>query len=223
MVLETARLGAADADGAPDAGASQRAAAMTGNGVGIASAGKVFDAGGMTPTGSAWDVAIQGDGFLRVTLADGSTAYARGGTLKVSAEGLLTTASGFALQPPISIPANASALAIAADGTVTASIAGQSKPAQLGQIQLTRFPDPTQLQAQGDNLYAASDAAGTPVQGNAGADGLGSLQQGYLEGSNVKMVDEMVNLVVAQRAYEASSKIVQASDEMLQMVNNLRR
>ena len=222
MVLESARIGTSDAGQVQDPGSAARAP-MIGNGVGIASSSKAFDTGGLTQTGSAWDVAIQGDGFFRVTLADGSTAYTRGGTLKVNAEGQLTTQAGLALQPALSVPANVSALSIGADGTVTATIAGQSKPAQLGQLQLVRFANPTELQAQGDNLYVASDAAGTPTQGNPGSDGLGSLQQGALEGSNVQMVDEMVNLVVAQRAYEASSKIIQASDEMMQMVNNLRR
>ena len=222
MVLESARTGASGADGTSGTG-SAAAASMTGNGVGIASASKIFDAGGLSQTGSAWDVAIQGDGFFRVTLADGSTAYTRGGTLKVNAEGLLTTESGLALQPAISVPANVGSVAIAADGTITATVAGQSKATQLGQLQLTRFANPAALSAQGDNLYLATDAAGTPTQGNPGSDSLGSLQQGYVEGSNVKMVDEMVNLIIAQRAYEASSKIVQASDEMMQMVNNLRR
>jgi flagellar basal-body rod protein FlgG len=222
MVLESARVGTPGADGAAGAG-SAAGAAMTGNGVGIASSSKIFDAGGATQTGSAWDVAIQGDGFFRVSLADGSTAYTRGGALKVNTEGLLTTESGLALQPAISLPANAASITVSSDGTVSAIVAGQAKATQLGQLQLTRFDNPSALSAQGDNLYVATEAAGTPTQGNPGSDGLGSIQQGYLEGSNVKMVDEMVNLIIAQRAYEASSKIVQASDEMMQMVNNLRR
>ncbi len=220
MVLESARTGASDGAADPSSAAG---ASMVGNGVGISSSSKIFDAGGVTQTGSAWDVAIQGDGFFRVTLADGSTAYTRGGTLKVNAEGQLTTESGLALQPAISVPANVGSVTIGADGAITATVAGQTKATQLGQLQLTRFANPAALSAQGDNLYVATDAAGTPTQGNPGTDSLGSLQQGYLEGSNVKMVDEMVNLIIAQRAYEASSKIVQASDEMMQMVNNLRR
>ena len=218
MVQESARVGTSGTDGASDAGA-----AMIGNGVGISSSSKIFDTGGVTQTNSQWDVAIQGDGFFRVTLADGSTAYTRGGTLKVNAEGQLTTDTGLALQPAINVPANVGSISIGADGTITATVAGQTKASQLGQLQLTRFANTSALSAQGDNLYVASEAAGAPTQGNPGADSLGSLQQGYLEGSNVKMVDEMVNLVIAQRAYEASSKIVQASDEMMQMVNNLRR
>lgn len=219
MVLESARLGPAGAD----RGADAAPALMLGNGVGIGSASRVFDAGGLSASGSAWDVAIQGDGFLRVSLADGSTGYSRGGTLKVNADGLLTTDSGLPLQPAISVPSNAGPLAIAADGTVSTTLSGQTHPTQLGQIQLARFANPTALQSQGDNLYTATDAAGAPILAGAGQEGMGTLQQGYLEGSNVKMVDEMVNLIVAQRAYEASSKVVQASDEMMQMINNLRR
>lgn len=218
MVLEAARVGPQDAStGAPSS------VSMMGNGVGIATTSKVFDAGGTSATGSAWDVAVQGDGFFKVTLSDGGVAYTRGGTLKVNQDGQLATQSGLILQPSISVPANVSALSISSDGVVSAYVANQSRPLQLGQLQLTRFANPAALQAQGDNVYVASDAAGDPSVGNPGQDGMGSLKQGYLEGSNVKMVDEMVNLIVAQRAYEASSKIVQASDEMMQMINNLRR
>jgi flagellar basal-body rod protein FlgG len=221
MALESARLGPRDVDGAQTGDAA--AGPMLGNGVGIAMSSKVFDAGTTSATGSAWDVAIQGDGFFKVALADGSPAYTRGGTLKVTTDGQLATQSGFLLQPSISVPANASSLNISADGIVTANIANQARPTQLGQLQITHFTNPAALQAQGDDVYVASEAAGDPTTGVPGQDGLGSLQQGFLEGSNVKMVDEMVNLIIAQRAYEASSKIVQASDEMMQMVNNLRR
>jgi flagellar basal-body rod protein FlgG len=219
MVLEAARIGPQDAAAGPQG----TSAPMMGNGVGIAASSKVFDAGGTSSTGSAWDVAIQGDGFFKVALSDGSVAYTRGGTLKVNPDGQLATQSGLVLQPSISVPANVSSLSISADGTVLAMVANQARPTQLGQLQMTRFTNPAALQAQGDNVYLASEAAGDPTVGNPGQDGMGSLQQGYLEGANVKMVDEMVNLIVAQRAYEASSKIVQASDEMMQMINNLRR
>lgn len=195
----------------------------TGAGVGVASMGKLFDAGTTTSTGSAWDLAIQGDGFMQVTLADGSTAYSRGGTLKVASDGQLQTQPGQPLKPGIAIPPNASGIAIATDGTVNVTVPNQSKPVNAGQLQLVRFTNPTGLLAQGDNLYRSSDASGEPIAGNAGQDGIGTFQQGALEGSNVKLVDEMVNLMVAQRAYEASVKVVQASDELLGMVNNLRK
>jgi flagellar basal-body rod protein FlgG len=192
-------------------------------GVGIASSAKIFDAGSLAQTGSTWDLAINGDGFLQVSLSDGSTAYTRGGTFKVNADGLLATSSGQPLKPPITVPNNATALVVSSDGTVTATVPGQSTPAQLGQLQLVRFANPSELLAQGDNLYRSSDGSGEPISGASGQDGLGAIQQGYLEGSNVKMVDEMVNLMVAQRAYEANVKVVQASDELLGMVNNLRK
>jgi flagellar basal-body rod protein FlgG len=194
-----------------------------GAGVGVASVGKVFDLGDLKQTGSAYDVAIQGDGFLEVVMPDGSRAFTRGGTLKVNADGMLVTQAGLPLKPGISVPANAMNLAIGSDGQVKITVPNQPTPIEAGQLQLVRFTNPASLLAQGDNLYRATDASGEPMASMPGQDGIGTLAQGYLEGSNVKMVDEMVNLMVAQRAYEASVKVVQASDEMLGMVNGLRR
>jgi len=219
--------GPAGRAGATGSAASSDTASMAvahaGIGVGVASVARLFDPGSLTQTGSAWDIAVRGDGFLQVTLADGTTAYTRGGSLKVNADGQLATQSGQVLKPAIAIPANATAVAIDADGTVKVSMPNQAKPIQAGQLQLVRFANPSGLLGQGDNLYASTDASGEPIAAAAGQDGAGSLQQGFLEGSNVRMVDEMVNLMVAQRAYEASVKVVQASDEMLGMVNNLRK
>lgn len=194
-----------------------------GSGVGIASVAKLFDLGEMKATGSMFDLAIQGDGFLEVAMADGSRAFARGGTLKVNSDGLLVTQAGYPVKPSITVPNNATNLTIAADGHVKVSVPNQTAPVELGQLELVRFANPASLLAQGDNLYRASDASGEPIAGRPGEDGMGALAQGYLEGSNVKLVDEMISLVVAQRAYEASAKLVQASDEMLGMINNLRR
>ena len=194
-----------------------------GSGVGIANVGKLFDLGEMKQTGSALDIAVQGDGFLEVTMSDGSHAYARGGSLKVNADGMLATQAGYPLKPGIMVPANATNLNIASDGRVTITVPNQTAPIDAGQLELVRFTDPSSLSAQGDNLYRATQGSGEPIAGIPGQDGLGTLAQGYLEGSNVKMVDEMVNLMVAQRAYEASAKVVQASDDMMGMVNNLRK
>lgn len=133
------------------------------------------------------------------------------------------TQAGYTLKPGISVPSNAKALTIAADGHVRISVPNQSSPIEAGQLELVHFASPGMLQAQGDNLYRATDASGDPVVGKAGQDNLGTFSQGFLEGSNVKMVDEMVGLMVAQRAYEANVKVVQASDEILGMVNNLRK
>lgn len=194
-----------------------------GIGVGVASMPTMFDQGTLNTTGSVWDVAIQGDGFLPVTMPDGSTEYTRGGTLEVNSDGLLATQSGLPLKPGIQVPANATQLTIGADGTVTALLPNQTKPSALGQLQMARFANPTGLLAQNGGLFRANDTAGEPIASTAGQDGIGTLQQGALEGSNVQMVDEMVNLMVAQRGYEASVKVVQAADEMLGMVNNLRK
>jgi len=195
----------------------------TGAGVGVASLSKLFDLGDIKKTDAALDVAIQGDGFLEVTMPDGSHAYTRGGSLKVNADGLLATQAGYPLTPGISVPSNVKSLTIGTDGKVTLVVADQTTPVEAGTLEMVRFTSPGMLTAQGDNLYRATDGSGEPIIGKSGEDSMGVIQQGYLEGSNVKMVEEMVNLMVAQRAYEASVKVVQASDEMLGMVNNLRR
>lgn len=194
-----------------------------GAGVGVANVAKVFEPGAMKQTGGALDVAIQGEGFLEVSMPDGSRAFTRGGTLQVNADGALAAQGGRPLRPGISIPAQATSVTITSDGRVLVALPGRSEPAEVGQLELARFPNPMLLQAQGDSLYRATDGSGEPVEGKPGSDGLGTVAQGFLEGSNVKMVDEMVNLMIAQRAYEASVKVVQASDEMLGLVNNLRK
>ena len=194
-----------------------------GAGVGIASVAKLFDAGSVSQTNSPWDVAINGDGFLSVAMPDGSTAYTRGGTLMVNADGLLAAQGGQPLKPGLAVPATATGLTVGSDGSVSVTVAGQSGPVKIGQLQLVRFANPAALLAQGNGLYAESNGSGEAISGDAGHDGIGTLQQGALEGSNVQMVDEMVNLMVAQRAYEASAKVAQASDELLSLVNNLRK
>lgn len=190
-----------------------------GAGVAIAALTKQFDQGAITKTDSTYDLAINGDGFIAVTMPDGSTGYTRGGTLRINGDGQLATQVGYPLKPGITVPSDAQSLAITADGHVQILRAGQTVASDAGQLELVRFPSPGQLSAQGDNLYRATDKSGEPLSG----DGVGAIQQGYLEGSNISMVDEMVNLMVAQRAYESSVKVVQASDEMLGMINNLRR
>lgn len=195
----------------------------SGAGVGVSSLAKLFDMGDIRKTDAALDVGILGDGFFTVSMPDGSRAYTRGGTLKVNADGLLATQAGYPLSPGITIPSDVKSLIINTDGRLTLVTADRSTPVEAGMLEMVRFTSPGMLIAQGDNLYYATDGAGEPIAGRAGEDGMGLVQQGFLEGSNVKMVEEMVNLMVAQRAYEASVKVVQASDEMLGMVNNLRR
>ena len=194
-----------------------------GGGVAVSSMSKVFDAGELKKTDAPLDVAIRGDGFLELTLPDGSSAYARGGTLKVNKDGLLANQAGRPLRPAIAIPDNAQAITIGQDGRVLVTLPNQSTPVDAGQLELVRFASPGQLLALGDNLYRATEASGDAMAARAGEDGAGTLAQGFLEGSNVKMVDEMVNLMLAQRAYEASVKVVQAADEMFGLINNLRK
>jgi len=194
-----------------------------GAGVGIVSVSKLFDMGDLKKTESAFDIAIQGEGFLEVSMPDGSSAYTRGGTFKVNSEGLLATSGGYALKPNLAIPDNAKNMQIDSEGRVRIQVAGQATPIEVGQLDLVRFTSPSALLPQGDNLYRASPGSGEAISGKPTEDGMGSLAQGFLEGSNVKLTEEMVNLMVAQRVYEANVKVMQASDEMLGMINGLRK
>jgi flagellar basal-body rod protein FlgG len=222
MVREVAQAELASADPSLALGALG-ALPPLGAGVGVASVAKRFDAGDLKQTGSPLDVAINGEGFLEVVLPDGSRAFTRGGSLKVSPDGMLVTLAGNAVKPGITVPANATAITIGADGHVLITVPNEHAPTDAGQLELVKFANPGGLVALGDNLYRPGDTSGDPISARPGEDGVGTLAQGYLEGSNVRMVDEMVNLMVAQRAYEANVKVVQAADEMLAMVNGLRR
>ena len=192
-----------------------------GHGSRLISTSKIFTNGELTQTGERMDMAIQGDGFFEVQLADGTLAYTRDGALKISSDGRVTTSDGLPLQGGWQpIPAGTEQINIAPNGTVTTKGASGS---QTFQIQLTRFANPAGLEAVGRNLFKETGASGTPEIGNAAENGFGELQQGYLEMSNVKVVEEMVNMILAQRAYEVNSKAVQTADEMMQLSNNLRR
>ena len=182
---------------------------------------KVFTEGELTQTGERLDVAVQGDGFFQVTMPDGTLAYTRDGAFKTSATGQITTSDGLSVQSGFQpIPTGTTGITISPDGEVsTTSSSGTTS----FQVQLTRFTNPAGLQSIGRNLYIETPASGSPETGTPNAAGYGSLQQGFLEMSNVKVVEEMVNMIVAQRAYEVNSKAVQASDEMMQQANNLRR
>ena len=224
LVTQGGGANAANLAGGIDAGALAALGGRNlGAGVNVVSIAKLFDAGDLRKTDAALDIAIAGDGFIEVAMADGSRAYTRGGTLKVGTDGLLSTQTGQALKPALSVPDNMLTMSIGTDGKVMVTTPSRTAPYELGQLQMVRFMNPGSLSAMGDNLYRSSDASGEAIVGRAGEDAMGSVRQGYLEGSNVKMVDEMVNLMVAQRAYEASVKVVQASDEMLGMINNLRK
>jgi flagellar basal-body rod protein FlgG len=220
VLRQAGSLGALGVDGA---GGPLAEPTGVGFGTGVAAVSKVFELGDVKQTGSAFDVAILGDGFLEVTMPDGSSAFSRGGTLRVNADGLLADAAGHPLRPGISVPSNATGLVVDGQGRVLVGLPGRQEPQESGQLELVRFANPGGLVAEGDGIYRASARSGEPIPGRASEDGLGAIAQGYLEGSNVKMIDELVGLMLAQRAYEANVKVVQAADEMLGLVNGLRR
>ncbi len=182
-----------------------------------------FRTGNLRNTGEPLDIAVQGKGFIQMSLPSGEVGYTRAGTLHLSAEGQLVTAEGYTLQPGITIPPNATSVSISREGIVSVAIAGQTAPQQVGTIELAAFQNPAGLTAAGGNVFTPTTASGEPQTGVPGTDGMGTIAQGFLEDSNVSVVEEMVNMILAQRAYEANSKIVKASDEMLQQVNNLVR
>lgn len=176
---------------------------------------RIFLQGNLQQTGNSFDLAIQGNGFFQVQLPDGTLAYTRDGAFQVNSEGTVVTANGDVLQPQITVPADALSVTVAKDGTVTITQPNNVTATQ-GPIQLTNFINPAGLQSAGDNLYLETIASGTPNSSNPGLNGLGTLQQGFVETSNVNVVEELINMIQAQRAYELNSKSIQASDQMLQ-------
>jgi flagellar basal-body rod protein FlgG len=182
-----------------------------------------FGRGNLRSTNGPLDLAIEGQGFFQITLPDGQTAYSRAGALHMSAEGQLVTAEGYALDPSISIPSNALSVTISKEGIVSVSLPGESAPQQVGTIELASFQNPAGLAALGGTLYTVTSASGEPTTGVPGQEGMGTIAQGFLEDSNVSVVEEMVNMILAQRAYEANSRVVRTSDEMLSQVNQLAR
>ena len=183
----------------------------------------IFTQGSLQSTGNSLDVAIQGDGFFQITMPDGTLAYTRDGSFKKDAQGRIVNAEGYFLEPQITIPTNATEVTISAEGVVTAKIPNQTDPQNLGQIEIARFVNPAGLDSIGSNLLKETVASGTPTVGNPGTDGAGTLNQKFVEMSNVQVVEEMVNMIVAQRAYELNSKAVTTSDEMLSTANTMKR
>ncbi len=184
---------------------------------------RIFSEGEILPTNNPLDLAINGNGFFRITLADGSYAYTRDGAFKLSGDGRIVTTDGEPIDPEISIPEGVTSINIARDGTVSVQIGNETEPQEVGTIEIVRFINPAGLKAIGRNLLVETPASGDPIPGTAGLEGYGELYQGYLETSNVEIVEEMVNMIVAQRAYEINSKAIKTSDEMLAQVNNLGR
>jgi len=179
--------------------------------------------GPLQATGNPLDISINGEGFFAVERPDGTTAYTRDGSLKRDATGLLVNSDGLPLQPNITIPSSATAITVSSTGTVSAIIAGQNEPQELGTIQLTTFANPSGLTRVGQNLYLAGGASGDAQTANPGENGAGLLSSGFIEGSNVQIVEEMVRMILAQRAYEINSKGIQTADEMLGTLNNIKR
>jgi len=194
---------------------------QVGLGVRVAATSRNFSQGSLQQTGNNLDVAIKGQGFFQLQMPDGTTGYTRDGAFQVDANGALVTAAGYQVQPGITVPANALSVAIAADGTVSASIPGQAAPQTLGQLQTAAFINPAGLEPRGGNIYGETAASGTPNAGAPNSGGLGALQQGFVEGSNVNVVEELVSMIATQRAYELNSKAIQTSDQMLQRLGQM--
>jgi flagellar basal-body rod protein FlgG len=193
---------------------------MLGTGTRVVATEKLHEQGNIIQTENALDVSISGDGYFSIQQADGTLAYTRDGSFKISAQGQLVTAGGEILTPAITLPQNSVGVTVGRDGTVTAEIANGGGATQVGQIQLNRFINNAGLSPMGRNLYRETTASGAPIVGIPGADGAGMLMQGSLEASNVNVVEEMVNMIEAQRAYEVNSKAISAADGMLRFLNN---
>jgi len=190
-----------------------------GTGVRMTGTGRVTSQGTIQTSGNPLDLAIEGDGYFRIARPDGTTGYTRAGNFHLSNEGKIVTGDGMPLQPEIQIPDGAQSVTIGSDGTVSVTLQGQAEAQQVGQIEIARFINPAGLQAVGSNLYLETAASGSAQTGAAGAEGRGSIRQGALEGSNVNVVQELVDMIETQRAYEVNSKMISATDEMLRNAN----
>lgn len=190
-----------------------------GNGVKVSGTQKVFTQGNFEDTGQDLDISITGNGFFQIELPTGETAYSRNGQFSLNSEGLMVNSEGLPLIPGIQVPENTLGISIGTDGTVSAKIAGQAEPQEIGQITTANFVNPAGLEALGGNLFAETGASGAPIEGVPGEDGLGALKQGTLESSNVNVVEEMVSMISTQRAYEMNAKVVSAADDMLRFIS----
>jgi flagellar basal-body rod protein FlgG len=194
---------------------------QVGLGVRTVASSRSFSQGNMQQTSNTLDLAIRGNGFFEIQQPDGTTGYTRDGSFQVNAQGQLVTNNGMPVQPGITIPANAHSVTIGTDGTVSVVQQGQSQPTTVGQIQLTNFINPAGLEPKGQNLFVETAASGTPITGTPEQNGLGAIQQGFVETSNVNVVEELVGMIQTQRAYELNSKAIQTSDQMLQKLAQL--
>lgn len=192
-----------------------------GTGVRPVSTERIFTQGNLQQTGNPKDVAIQGNGFFQVLLPDGTTAYTRDGAFQVDNQGQLVTSSGYPIQPAVSLPANAQSMTIGRDGVISITLPGSANATQVGSLQLATFINPAGMMAKGENLYVESAASGTANTNTPGTNGAGLLSQGYVETSNVSVVEELVNMIQTQRAYEINSKAITTSDQMLQKLSQM--
>jgi flagellar basal-body rod protein FlgG len=212
----------------PGAAATQQTTVVAGLQMGLGTRSAASEVtqleGDFTQTGNPLDLAIQGQGFFQVLLPNGETAYTRAGSFHTDSSGNLVTQDGDPVQPAITIPSGATSITVGSDGTVSVTLAGQTAAQQIGALQIVLFNNPGGLNSTGSNLFLATTASGDPLVGTpGGSEGLGTIQQGMLEQSNVSVVDEFVNMIVAQRSYEANSRVVNAADQMLQDINSMGR
>ena len=192
---------------------------QVGTGTRVVATERLFTQGNLTKTDNALDIAIQGRGFFEILMPDGTQGYTRDGSFHINDQGLVVTSAGYQLQPPITVPADAMSITVAGDGTVSVQQPGTPAATQIGTVQLNDFINPAGLQARGENLFMESGASGAPQPGNPGLNGLGTLAQGYVESSNVNVVEELVNMIETQRAYEMNSKAISTADQMLPYVS----
>jgi flagellar basal-body rod protein FlgG len=203
--------------GSPSSAENRYATGLNlGTGVSLAGTARIETQGGLTVTGNSLDMAIEGAGYFQVTLPDGRTGYSRAGNFSMAADGTIVTADGKPIVPQIQVPEGATSISVGADGMISAAVPGQAEMMDLGQIEIARFANPAGLQAIGDNMLVETAASGQPIVGAPGIEGRGSLRGGMLEGSNVNVVEELVDMIETQRAYEVNSKMIQATDEMMQ-------
>jgi flagellar basal-body rod protein FlgG len=205
-----------------DNGSVLPSGAQVGLGVKTAAIYRINEQGNLQQTSNSLDLAIQGNGYFQVTLPSGDTAYTRDGTFGLAADGTIVTSDGYPVSPGIAVPTNAQSVTVNASGQVQVTLAGQTDPQTVGQLQLATFPNEAGLDAIGDNLLRETAASGNPVTAAPSSNGFGSVMQGFVESSNVNVVSEMTNLISAQRAYEMNSKVITASDDMMQTLTNLK-
>jgi flagellar basal-body rod protein FlgG len=219
LLYQTERAAGANSS---DSGTVVPVGVQIGTGVKAAAVYRLTTQGNLNNTNNPLDVAIQGRGYFQVLMPDGTTSYTRAGSMQLSPTGQLVTADGYTVQPSITIPANTTSITINANGQVLAQVAGQNGQTTVGQLELATFPNEAGLTQQGNNLLAETAASGTATTGNPGSTSFGTLQQGFLETSNVNIVSEISNLITAQRAYEMNSKVIQTSDQMMSTLNQIQ-